>query len=268
MKPRRDVRHAPHSKRRKWKRRNDRSLINRSAAKPALPFFPGVPSFPLADDVLKVLGEQLDAGEEERQIFGEVAQQLWNGNFVWHSPADQMSQLFASKAHLERVLRTAHHIRKRYQTMLYDRGDIPDFDFQRSLTAIETRKLRIAWMNDVDSLMSPGCLLQYNNLIQTLFMTFMRHPSTISIDGIRNIFSDLLQLKNGKECEEIVRISTQDTAEVANRKRKIHLARLDVKHRKRDHEQDSTTDNLHHFASGELIESWQAWKPSSMSWQC
>ena len=138
--------------------------------------------------------------------------------------------------------------------MLYARGDIPDFDFQRSLTTTETRKLRIAWMNDVDSLMSPGCLLQYNNLIQALFMTFMRHPSTISIDGIRSIFSDLLQLKNGKECEEIVRISTQDTAEVANRKRKIHQARLDVKHRKRDHEQDSTTDHLHHFASGELIE--------------
>ena len=90
MKPRRDVRHAPHSKRRKWKRRNDRSLINCSAAKPALPFHPGVPSFPLADDVLKVLGEQLDAGKEERQIFGEVAQQLWKGNFVRHSPADQM----------------------------------------------------------------------------------------------------------------------------------------------------------------------------------
>ena len=112
------------------------------------------------------IGQQLDAGESERDFFSDLEEQLWTGTFLMPHPPGRVSQPSASKARLERLLTMATEIRQRHQQRLHNVGEIRDIDFKRSLEKEETRKLHNAWMNDVGAWMSPDCLQQYNDLIQ------------------------------------------------------------------------------------------------------
>ena len=120
----------------------------------------------MANALFMAIGQQLDAGESERDFFGDLEEQLWTGNFLMPSPPGRVSRPSASKARLERLLTMAAEIRQRHQQRLHNVGEIRDIDFKRSLEKDETRKLHNAWMNDVGAWMSPDCLQQYNDLIQ------------------------------------------------------------------------------------------------------
>ena len=123
-------------------------------------------SYPLADALFKTIGQHLDADEAERTLFSELAEQLWSGNFVRDTPTGCVSQAYASKARLERMLSMAASIREKYQLQLFNVNQILDLEFNRSLTYPETTALHNAWMNDIASWMPSDCLKQYNDLIQ------------------------------------------------------------------------------------------------------
>ena len=67
---------------------------------PVLP----VQQYPMADALFEAIGHHLDAGESERQLYGELAEQLWRGNFQAESASGPVTQPHASKARLERML--------------------------------------------------------------------------------------------------------------------------------------------------------------------
>ena len=157
----------------------DKPELTRSAAKPANPAqsppqssdnadepVRPVQSYPLADALFKAIGEQLDAGETERHFFSELAEQLWRGNFLMPSVAGPVSQAYASKARLERMLSKVTEIRERYHLRMFNVNEIQDTDFKRALTQDEARSLHNAWMNDVGAWMSPDCLQKYSDLMQ------------------------------------------------------------------------------------------------------
>ena len=102
----------------------------------------------------------MDAGENERELFSHLAEQLWTGDCLDASSAGNVSQPSALKARLERLLVKATQIREKYQTRLCNVGDISDVNFARSLTTEEMTKVHNAWMNDVTDWMSPECLQQ------------------------------------------------------------------------------------------------------------
>ena len=108
-----------------------------------------VDSFPLANALLKVIGSQLDAGEKERELFGQLAELLWRGEFLVSSAEGTVPQPRASKGRLERLIAKALDVRKTYHNRLYNGGEICDRDWKRSLQPEETTKLHNAWMNDV-----------------------------------------------------------------------------------------------------------------------
>ena len=125
---------------------------------------PAAPPCPMADAMCKALGEQIDEGEAERALLGQLEQQLGAGN--WNDPksgGNMKSPLFA-KLRLERLLSKTTDIRRKYQTRLAGEGKIHDKDFNRSLSAAETQLIHNAWMNGVSSWMHAACLDQYMEL--------------------------------------------------------------------------------------------------------
>ena len=120
----------------------------------------------MADALFKAIGQKLDAGEDERELYNALAEHLWTGSFIGGSDATPVSQPRASKARLECLLRTAKVIRVKYQARLFNSDTFPDLDFERSLTEEETKSLHNAWMNDVEYWMSDECFGQYERLIE------------------------------------------------------------------------------------------------------
>ena len=120
----------------------------------------------MADALFKAIGQKLDAGEDERELYNALAEHLWTGSFIGGSDATPVSQPRAPKARLECLLRTAIEIREKSQARLHNLNTFPDLDFSRSLTEEETKSLHNAWMNDVESWMSEECFGQYERLIE------------------------------------------------------------------------------------------------------
>ena len=140
-------------------------LSSDSAAKPTL----RRAFYPLADALLEGIGEQLDAGESERELFKDLAEHLWTGNFTPATlgcDAREGSRPHAAKARLERLLINVRVIREKYQTRLHNEKILPDLDFKRPLTEEGMKPLHNAWMNDVESWMSPECLEAHQHLIE------------------------------------------------------------------------------------------------------
>ena len=98
-------------------------------------------------------------------FFGELAEQLWRGNFVRDTPAGPVSQAYASKMRLEKMLSHAATTRETYQTRLFNNHKFHDKDFKRALDEQETRNLHNEWMNDVAAWMISACLQEYTALI-------------------------------------------------------------------------------------------------------
>ena len=82
---------------------------------------------------------------------------------------------------------------------------------------------------------------RFNKIISDLaankafFMSFVRHPSVISVDGIRGLLHELKEVKKSKEYDEMVRVSMKKTEEVMELKRKRHQARLMLKRGRHDY---------------------------------
>ena len=120
----------------------------------------------MADALFKAVGERMDASEEERVLFAELANQLWTGSFASPPTSTTVPNPRCSKARLENLLQKALHVRRTYQTKAHNVGDISDTDFKRSLTDQETRHVHNAFMSDVAAWMTSDCLQDYQRLIQ------------------------------------------------------------------------------------------------------
>ena len=72
---------------------------------------------------------------------------------------------------------------------------------------------------------------------KTIFMSFVRHPFVISVDGIRAFLHELDELKQSKEYEKMFRVSMQKTEEVVELQRKHQQARLMLKRGMQDYVQ-------------------------------
>ena len=70
---------------------------------------------------------------------------------------------------------------------------------------------------------------------KSFFMSFVRHPSMITVDGIRTLMNELSDAKQSPEYTEIRRVSMKKTEEVVDLKRKRHQARLMLKRGKYDY---------------------------------
>ena len=126
---------------------------------------PAEPSFPLADAMFKALGEKLDAGDAERELFGQLEEKLWTGDWIDPQSGGSMKSPLAAKQRLERLLSKTNDVRRTYQARLADEGNISDKDFNRSLSEPETTLVHNSWMNDVSTWMNQECLDQYNELL-------------------------------------------------------------------------------------------------------
>ena len=130
-----------------------------------MPAKPAVSSFPLADAMFKAMGEKLDAGERERELFGQLAEKLWTGSWIDPQSGGSMKSPVYAKQRLEALLSKTTEVRRTYQARLVEEGKISDRDFNRSLTDPETSLVHNAWMNDVSAWMNAECLAQYEELL-------------------------------------------------------------------------------------------------------
>ena len=108
----------------------------------------------------------MDAGETERQVFGQLAEHLWKGDFVFRYCEGPVGQPRAAKVRLERMLRKAMGVRQIYQNHLFNMNEFADRDPSRTLSNDETKKIHNAWMNDVGSWMAEDVLAQYQALLR------------------------------------------------------------------------------------------------------
>ena len=82
---------------------------------------------------------------------------------------------------------------------------------------------------------------RFNKIVSDLaankafFMSFVRHPSVISVDGIRNLMNELKEVKQSREYNEMVRVSMKKTEEVVELKRKRQQARLMLERGRHDY---------------------------------
>ena len=122
-------------------------------------------AFPLADAMFKALGEQLDAGDAERKLFGQSEDKLWTGGWIDPQSGGNLKSPLFARQRLERLISKTNDVRRTYQARLADEGKISDKDFNRSLSDPETTLVHNAWMNDVSSWMHKECLDQYMGLL-------------------------------------------------------------------------------------------------------
>jgi len=115
--------------------------------------------------MFKALGEQLDAGEAEREFFEHLEESLWTGDWLGPRGGTKKSPQ-AAKKRLERLLSKATEVRCMYQARLVGEGEISDWDFSRSLTEREATLVHNAWMNDVADWMNEECLAKYEELMK------------------------------------------------------------------------------------------------------
>ena len=123
-------------------------------------------ALPLVDALFQEVGARMDSGEAERQVFGQLADHLWTGSFVFRDCQGPVEQPRAAKERLERMLNKATQVRQTYQDRLCNLGQLTDRDFVRSLEDWETAKIHNAWMNDVASWMTDEALAQYNEFLR------------------------------------------------------------------------------------------------------
>ena len=87
---------------------------------------------------------------------------------------------------------------------------------------------------------------------KTFFMSFVRHPSFMSVEGIRDLLQHLTEVMRSPEYQDMLRDSAKKTEEEAQLKRKCHQSRLAVKRGKHDHEHGLNTQLASRYANGQL----------------
>ena len=89
---------------------------------------------------------------------------------------------------------------------------------------------------------------------KAFFMSFVRHPSYASLDGIRNLLQSLTEVMKSLEYQKMVADSAKKTEEESKQKRQCHQARLAFQRGKRERENDEETELAKKYANGELRE--------------
>ena len=89
---------------------------------------------------------------------------------------------------------------------------------------------------------------------KAFFMSFVRHPSYASLDGVRNLLRSLKEAMKSPEYQKMVADSAKKTEEESEHKRLCHGARLAFQRGKREHENDDETELAKKYANGELRE--------------
>ena len=84
------------------------------------------------------------------------------------------------------------------------------------------------------------------------FMCLLRHPCCVTVEGIKDLLEELVELKESKEYRVMLDVSQEKTEEVVELKRKRQQTRLALKRGRHDYEQDERTENARLFASGDL----------------
>ena len=87
---------------------------------------------------------------------------------------------------------------------------------------------------------------------KAFFMSFVRHPSYATVDGIRDLLNSLTEVMRTQDYQDMVRDSAKKTAEESKLKRQCHQARLAVKRGRHDHENHLESELAHKYANGEL----------------
>jgi len=68
------------------------------------------------ETLFKAVDKKMDTGKEERRVFGELAEHLWNGSLT-EPPGEARSHPRVSKARLEAMLSKVKQVRERYQAL-------------------------------------------------------------------------------------------------------------------------------------------------------
>ena len=119
--------------------------------------------FPLACLMHRMIGEILDAGQQQRDQYAKLAQQLWIGDYGTGMFSNANRQFNDSKMILERLLEEALSTRQKYhRQLLISFGDV---DFERSLDAKEADMLRDAWRIDVETWMPSRSYEEYMHMV-------------------------------------------------------------------------------------------------------
>ena len=84
------------------------------------------------------------------------------------------------------------------------------------------------------------------------FMCLLRHPCVVTVEGIKDLLQELVELKESKEYRVMLDVSQEKTEEVATLKRKRHETRLALKRGRHDYEENLRTDKARLFATGDL----------------
>ena len=87
---------------------------------------------------------------------------------------------------------------------------------------------------------------------KVFFMSFVRHPSFMSVEGIRDLLQHLTEVMRSPEYQDMLRDSAKKTQEEKQLKRKCHQSRLAVKRGKYDHEPHVKNELTNRYADGSL----------------
>ena len=68
---------------------------------------------------------------------------------------------------------------------------------------------------------------------KAFFMSFVRHPSNLTFEGITSLLNDLAEVKQSQEYKEMLRASKKKTGEIAELKQKRDKARWLLKRGRR-----------------------------------
>ena len=126
-----------------------------------------------ADSMLSAFDQTQDpCGDECEKLLTRLEARLWRPVYEMSSgetgrikytperPAD-------ARLRLDRLIKKAIQVRKKYHALLYEQWYMYDYDFERSLTDEEMRHVHNLWMNDVKAWMSDDCYRQYADLLKS-----------------------------------------------------------------------------------------------------
>ena len=119
---------------------------------------------PLARLMHGMIGEILDAGQQQRDQYAKLAQQLWIGDYGTGMFSNANTQFNDSKMILQRLLVEALSTRQKYQRQLWI--CFGDLDFERSLDAKEADMLCDAWRDDVETWMPSKSYKEYMRMVR------------------------------------------------------------------------------------------------------
>ena len=199
---------------------------------------------PLARAMYSLIGQVLDAGEEERQQYARAAEENWKGNYGIDTFVSSVKKpSHHAKMILERLLVKASRAREDYQKRLFWDGKLADVNFVRSLDERETAAVRHVWMDDLETWMSAEHFHVYTHMVrqarkskarnsfhtsqafkehsfndmlrrdctsETFFMVFVRHPFLHCVDRMLTILRALTEMHEPMQIQTTITMPLRD----------------------------------------------------------